>query len=92
MLRYLNEADFRRGIRAETTKIEAYHGFLDWVSFGGPRLRTGDPVEQEKRIKYQDLVANAVMLSNVVDLTEALNGIAADGYEVRPEQVRRLSP
>lgn len=92
LLRYLSEADFRRGIRAETTKIEAYHGFLDWVSFGGPRLRTGDPVEQEKRIKYQDLVANAVMLSNVVDLTQALNGIAADGYAVTPEQVRRLSP
>ncbi|HKH67326.1 MAG TPA: hypothetical protein VKA75_08145, partial [Reyranella sp.] len=40
---------WRRTIRAETTKIEAYNDFLDWVSFGGPVIKSGDPVEQEKR-------------------------------------------
>ena len=33
----------------------------------------GDPIEQEKRIKYMNLVANIVMLHNVVDLTKVLN-------------------
>jgi Tn3 transposase DDE domain len=32
-------------------------------------------VEQEKRIKYRDLVANAVMLHNVVDMTNVLHRI-----------------
>jgi TnpA family transposase len=62
LLRYVSEADFRQSIRAETTKIESYNGFLDWIGFGGPVIKSGDPVEQVKQIKYMDLVANAVML------------------------------
>jgi Resolvase, N terminal domain len=42
-------------IRAETTKIETYNEFLDWVSFGGPVIKSGDPVEQEKQLKYASL-------------------------------------
>jgi hypothetical protein len=59
-------------IRAETTKVEAYHHFTDWLASGSPVLRSGNPVEQEKRIKYRDLVANAVVLHNVVDMTKVL--------------------
>ena len=55
-------------------------------------LRTGDPVEQEKRIKYRDLVANALMLHNVVDMTNALSALQQEGVCVTPEAVRRLSP
>ena len=55
-------------------------------------LRTGDPVEQEKRIKYRDLVANAVMLHNVVDMTIVLRELQHEGIRVTPEIVRRLSP
>ena len=51
LLRYLSESELRRSIRAEMTKIEAYNDFTDWIAFGGPNLKTGDPVEQEKRIK-----------------------------------------
>ena len=39
-----------------------------------------------------NLVANAVMLQNVVDLTNVLNGAAAEGYPVTKDLVRRLSP
>jgi TnpA family transposase len=47
LLRYISDGEVRRTIRAETTKIEAYNDFLDWVSFGGPVVKSGDPVEQE---------------------------------------------
>jgi len=50
LLRFLTEPALRGKIRSEMTKIEAYNDFTDWVSFGGPRLKTGDPVEQEKRM------------------------------------------
>ena len=80
LLRFISSAEIRRTIRAETTKIEAYNDFLDWVSFGGPVVKSGDPVEQEKQLKYASLVANAVMLSNVADLTAVLSGMAADGH------------
>jgi len=70
LLRYVNNPDVRRTIRAETTKIESFNDFLDWITFGSPVIKSGDPVEQEKQVKYASLVANAIMLSNVADLTE----------------------
>jgi len=74
LLRFISSAEVRRVIRAETTKIETYNDFLDWVCFGSPVVRSGDLVEQEKQLtKYASLVANAVMLSNVADLTDVLS-------------------
>jgi hypothetical protein len=32
----VSSVEVRRTIRAETTKIEAFNDFLDWISFGGP--------------------------------------------------------
>lgn len=92
LLRYISKADLRRTIRAETTKIESYNDFLDWISFGGPVLKSGDPVEQAKRLKYMSLVANAIMLQNVVDLTDVLNGMIAEGFEVTAAFISGLSP
>jgi TnpA family transposase len=92
LLRFISNAEIRRVIRAETTKIETYNDFLDWVCFGGPVVRSGDPVEQEKQLKYASLVANAVMLSNVADLTDVLSAMAKDGHPVTPALVASLSP
>jgi TnpA family transposase len=92
LLRFISNVDIRRTIRAETTKIEGYNDFLDWVSFGGPVIKSGDPVEQDKQLKYASLVANAIMLSNVADLTEALAAMAEDGQPVTPGLVACLSP
>lgn len=92
LLDSMSDADMRQHIRAKTPKVESYHQFTDWIAFGGPVLRSGDPVEQEKRIKYRDLVANAVMLHNVVDMTNVLRALQQEGLCVTPEIVRRLSP
>ena len=72
LLRYVSESELRQSIRAETTKVESYNDFLDWIGFGGPIIKSGDPEEQLKQVKYMDLVANAVMLHNVADMTAAL--------------------
>ena len=74
LLRFISSVDVRRTIRAETTKVETFNDFLDWVSFGGPVIKSGDPVEQEKQLKYASLVANAIMLSNVADMTDGAGG------------------
>ena len=91
LLRYISNTEVRRVIRAETTKIETYNEFLDWVSFGGPVIKSGDPVEQEKQLKYASLVANTIMLSNVADMTKVLSGMAADGHasHARPGRLRQ---
>ena len=92
LLRFFSSVEIRRVIRAETTKIEAFNDFLDWVSFGGPVIKSGDPVEQEKQLKYASLVANTIMLSNVADMTTVLSDMAADGHPVTPALVASLSP
>ncbi len=88
--KYLSQ--LRQTIRAETTKIESFHSFLDWIAFGGTVIKSGDPIEQAKRIKYMDVVANAIMLHNVVDLTTVLNEMSEEGLAVTPELIRCLSP
>jgi hypothetical protein len=73
----------RQHIQAETTKIESYHQFTDWLAFVGPVLRSGDLVEQEKRIKHRDLVANAVMLHKAADMTNVLYELQQEGPRLR---------
>lgn len=93
LLKFISNTPLRAHIIAETTKIEAYHSFLDWVYFGGDgTIVAGDPVEQEKRIKYMDLVGNAVMLQNVGDMTDVLHQLAQEGVHITQEMVSRLSP
>jgi len=92
LLEYMSDPAMRQHVRAETTKVESYNNFTDWLAFGGPVLRSGDPVEPEKRIKYRDLVANAVMLHNVVDMTNALHDLQREGVCITPELVARFSP
>jgi len=92
LLEYMSDTTMRQHIRAETTKVESYNQFTEWLAFGGPVLRSGDPVEQEKRIKYRDLVANVVMLQNVVDMTNVLHDLQREGVRITPELVARLSP
>jgi len=92
LLRFVSEAELRQSIRAETIKIESYNDFLDWIGFGGPVIKSGDPVEQLEQVKYMELVANAVMMQNVVDLKDVLAGMAAEGLPVTRELVARTAP
>ena len=43
-------------------------------------------------IKYNDLVANAVIFQNVVDESCILHELIAEGYPVKREDVATLSP
>jgi repressor of nif and glnA expression len=55
-------------------------------------VRSGDPVEQEKQLKYVSLVTNPVMLFKVADLTDVLSAMAKNGHSVTPALVASLSP
>lgn len=93
LLKIFSSMELRQEIRAATTIVERYNDFLDWLDFGGDGvIRSRDPVEQEKRIKYLNLVANIVMLQNVVDLTDAMSDLAKSGYLVTSELASHLSP
>lgn len=92
LLKYISDPAMQKHIQASTTKVESFNNFSDWVTFGGKTLRTGDPVEMEKRVKYADLIANIVMLHNVIDLTDVLNEMNAEGEAVTKDLVEKTSP
>lgn len=92
LLRYINDKDLRRIIHAETNKVEAYNGFSKWLRFGSEILQENSPDEQQKLALYNDIVANAVIFQNVVDLTKIINDLINEGFEVTAETLKYLSP
>jgi TnpA family transposase len=93
LLEYISDIELRQQITASTNKIEAYNGFSKFFFFGGEGvISENDPDEQEKRIKYNDLVSNAVILQNVVDITYILKELSANGVKFTKSDVAALSP
>ena len=63
LLEYISDRGLRREITACTNIVEGYNHFLDWIFFGKEGIiAENDPEQQEKRVKYLDLVASAVIL------------------------------
>ncbi len=93
LMEYLSSAQLREQITASTNKVEAYHRFAKWLFFGGEGLLLEvHPDEQEKRLKYNHLLTNAVAIQNVIDLTRAVRQLMAEGYPVKREDLAALSP
>lgn len=93
LLDYVSDEDMRRQVQAATTRIEAYNKFSKWFVIGEHgTITTNDPIEQEKRIKYMDVMANAVILQNAVDITHILRDLAREGYTITSEMISHLSP
>lgn len=92
LLRWIGSKEMRQDVTATTNKIESYHAFTKWLDFGGEVINENDPVEQQKRLRYLDLVASAVILQNTVDMTRVLHDmfVAADSFD--PNDISFLSP
>lgn len=93
LLQYISDINLRQQITASTNKMEAYNGFSKFFFFGDDGIISeNDPDEQEKRIKYNDLISNAVILQNVIDMTYILKELSANGIDIIKEDVAALSP
>jgi TnpA family transposase len=91
LLRYISDVPLREQITKTTNIAERYNQFCAWICFAMSGLMAeNDPEEQQKRIRYTDIIANALMLQNVADLTEALEQLKQLGYPVQPEDVAHL--
>jgi TnpA family transposase len=63
-------------ITATTNKVETYHQLSKWVEFGtGFIARTNDPYEMEKAIKYNTIITNSLVLQNVIDISNIVQGL-----------------
>ena len=93
LLQFISDKELRQQITAATNKVESYHGFSKWFFFGGEGvIGRNDPEQQEKLIKYNDLVANAAIFHNVVDLTEVWQQLLHEGYLLDRNDLAALSP
>lgn len=94
LLDYVSDIEFREEITAQTNKVESYNGFTEWLSFGNPYtiVASNDPDEHEKAVKYNDIIANAVMFHNVLDMSNAILELHEEGYPVNKKGLGRTSP
>ncbi|GLZ37948.1 transposase [Actinokineospora sp. NBRC 105648] len=91
LLRYLSEPALREQITAITNRNEAFHGFADWLMFGGRLIGHKVHDYQEKVVKFNELIANAVIYSTACDITDAANEIAAEGEPVDPDDLATIA-
>jgi TnpA family transposase len=93
LLRYISDLPLREQITKTTNIVERYNQFCAWIRFAvGGLLAENDPDEMQKRVRYTDIIANALMLQNVMDLTEALAQLEQRGYPIQADDVAHLSP
>jgi len=92
LLRYISDLPLREQITKTTNIAERYNQFCEWIRFAAAGLMAeNDPEEQQKLVRYTDIIANALMLQNVADLTEALEHLKQRGYPIQSEDVAHLS-
>jgi hypothetical protein len=93
LLRYLSDAPLRRRVTAATNKVESFNRFSQWVGFGNQGvLADNDPIEQEKAMKFNALLTNAVIFHNAPDITEIIRQLLEEGWQIDPEDLAHISP
>lgn len=93
LLNYIDDPIMRQTIHAETNKTEEFHQYKKWLFFGGERIIAENiRYEQQKIVKYNQLVANMVILYTTAKMTQILKQLTAEGYEITQELLGCLAP
>lgn len=93
LLKYINDVDLRKIIQAATCKSEEFNNFIKWVRFGdGGVVSDNLKYNQQKIIKYGQLVANMIMLHVVAHMTKAINIIKKGGTKISDKVLEYYSP
>ena len=93
LLEFISNVSLRDKITESTNKTEAYNGFSKWFFFGGEGIvAENDPEEQNKIIKYNELLSNAVILQNVIDINNAIEQLSESGTQVTLHDIKSMSP
>ena len=93
LLHFIDDEAYRRRILVQLNRGEGRHQ-LARVVFHGKRgeLRQRYREGQEDQLGSLGLVVNAIILWNTIYMDAALNQLRAEGFDVRDEDVARLSP
>lgn len=93
LLRYVDDEGYRRRILVQLNRQEGRHRLARTI-FHGKRgeLRQRYRDGQEDQLGALGLVTNIAVLWNTIYIDAALKQLRAEGYDVRDEDVARLSP
>jgi len=93
LLEYITESQMREMIHSATCKSEEFNDFLQWVMFGNNGLIAENiRHEQQKVIKYNHLVANMIILYNVITMTNVVRELSQEGLQIDAETLAATSP
>ena len=93
LLRYIDDEAYRRRILVQLNRGEGRHQ-LARIVFHGKRgeLRQRYREGQEDQLGALGLVVNVIVLWNTIYMDAALDQLRAEGFDVRGEDVARVSP
>jgi TnpA family transposase len=93
LLEYISDVEMREIITATTNKVESYNRLSEWASFGSTTLvASNDEEEMEKAIKYNDILTGSVILQNIIDMTEIIGQLIAEGHRITKEDIEFACP
>jgi len=93
LLKYIGDIELRKTVHSATNKSEEFNNFTKWLFFGGEGVIAENVRhEQNKIIKYNQLVANLVILYNVESMTSVLKALQKDGTTLNEKILGGLSP
>ncbi|WP_329595454.1 Tn3 family transposase [Streptomyces sp. NBC_01362] len=84
---------YRRWSCAGPARSSSLNRFSQWVGFGNRGvIADNDPVEQEKEMKFNALLTNAVIFHNALNIAEIVRQLLEEGWEIAPEDLAHVSP
>ncbi|MFD7020536.1 Tn3 family transposase [Streptomyces sp. NPDC059928] len=86
--RHCPEAEYLAFVNGQDIKVESFNRFSQWIGFGNRGLiADNDPIEQEKAMKFNALLTNAVIFHNALDIAEIVRQLLDEGWEIDPEDL-----
>ncbi len=93
ILKYLQSPDYQKRVVRQLNKGEAIHSLRNFLFVANERqIRKRHQESQLNQAACLNLVTNAVTLWNTVYMSEVIEQLKREGYEVKREDVEHLSP
>lgn len=93
ILKYLQEPEYQKKIKLQLNKGEALHALRRDVFIANEgKIRHRTQEDQLNQAMCLNLVVNAITVWNTVYMQAAIEQLKSEGYEVKDEDIKELSP
>jgi TnpA family transposase len=93
ILKYLQSPEYQKKITVQLNKGEAIHALRHGLFIANEgQIRQRRPEDQLNQAACLNLLTNAVAVWNTVYMNAAIEQLKREGYEVKEEDMRNLSP